>query len=103
METSVHRSHIAGGTGDEFEDREDAPTALSFTRTLMFYGHGACTEENVSACVLLQEARTMRKKYFHQKGCNYGPNIADAASYRFGADGVIKVRVGQGKSKQVRC
>ncbi|GMH47126.1 hypothetical protein TrRE_jg5961, partial [Triparma retinervis] len=91
METSVHRSHIAGGTGDEFEDREDAPTALSFTRTLMFYGHGACTEENVSACVLLQEARTMRKKYFHQKGCNYGPNIADAASYRFGADGVIKL------------
>ena len=41
--------------------RED-PTALSFTRSLMFYGHGSITEENARACVNLQEARDMRKK-----------------------------------------
>eukprot|EP00520_Triparma_pacifica_P006083 CAMPEP_0118651528 /NCGR_PEP_ID=MMETSP0785-20121206/10834_1 /TAXON_ID=91992 /ORGANISM="Bolidomonas pacifica, Strain CCMP 1866" /LENGTH=810 /DNA_ID=CAMNT_0006543987 /DNA_START=233 /DNA_END=2662 /DNA_ORIENTATION=+ len=84
LETSIHLG--SPGSSDL-----SGPTALSFTRTLMFYGHGAITEENVAACVLLQEARTLRKKYFSQKGCNYSPNVGDAKSYRFGADGLLKL------------
>jgi len=59
LETSVH---LGTASGDPSGGGTSDPTALSFTRTLMFYGHGSCTEENISACVLLQEARNMRKK-----------------------------------------
>lgn len=55
-----------GGSVHHPAPRED-PTALSFTRSLMFYGHGSITEENARACVNLQEARDMRKKYFMRK------------------------------------
>jgi len=37
--------------------------ALSFTRSLVFYGAGAVTEEHEQACRYIEEARTMRKKY----------------------------------------
>ena len=34
-----------------------APEWLSFTRSLMFHGHGTVTEENIAACVMLQVRR----------------------------------------------
>jgi AMP deaminase len=38
--------------------------ALSFTRSLIFYGEGAVTQEHVKACKNLQECRRLRQKYF---------------------------------------
>jgi AMP deaminase len=37
--------------------------ALSFTRSLVFYGTGAVTVEHEDACRFIMEARAMRKKY----------------------------------------
>lgn len=37
---------------------------LSFTRSLIFYGEGAVSEENERACRFIQEARSLRQKYF---------------------------------------
>lgn len=38
--------------------------ALSFTRSLIFYGAGAVTQENVKACKNIQQCRSLRQKYF---------------------------------------
>ncbi|GMI26708.1 hypothetical protein TeGR_g10379, partial [Tetraparma gracilis] len=48
------------------------PAELSFTRSLMFHGHGTVTDENVAACAMLQEARAFRKHYCGGKGIEGG-------------------------------
>ncbi len=81
------------GAGDA---KEDAPDSLTFTRSLIFYGHGTVTSENQSACELLQEARSLRKKYFMRKAVDSsGLDASDPGSFRFGPSGVIEV-VGSG-------
>ena len=42
--------------------------SLSFTRSLIFYGAGAITQENEMAARNIQEARLLRKKYFGGEG-----------------------------------
>jgi AMP deaminase len=67
--------------------------ALSFTRSLIFYGAGAITHEHERACVSIQEARKMRQKYCG--GCSTksdtealkDPNLV----FQFGKEGVVEL------------
>lgn len=68
---------------------------LSFTRSLVFYGAGSITKESERACAHIQDARTMRQRYFGGKGCV----VADAEllqsndlTFHLGADGVAEIR-----------
>jgi AMP deaminase len=68
--------------------------ALSFTRSLVFYGNGAITPENEVACNFIIEARDMRAKY--QKG--EGTFIVDAFDEcsehlicKMGEDGIMGI------------
>jgi len=78
--------------------------ALSFTRSLVFYGTGAVTEEHVMACQYIEEARDKRKKYFgtsqkHHDSSEDVPlqNIKQVlesnanVEYSFGAGGVVEL------------
>jgi hypothetical protein len=51
-------------TDDVWPERD----ALSFTRSLVFYGTGAITNEHVTASKFIMEARALRKKYRGGRG-----------------------------------
>ena len=51
-------------TDDIWPERD----ALSFTRSLVFYGTGAVTKEHEMACTFIMEARALRKKYVGGRG-----------------------------------
>jgi hypothetical protein len=72
---------------------EEDAAGLTFTRTLMFYGYGSVTEENVQACTLLQEGRTFRKKYIGGAGVNASLLEGGAAVGRwgFGQSGIVEL------------
>lgn len=66
---------------------------LSFTRSLIFYGEGAVTEENERACRFIEEARALRQKYFGGS-CDQvldGDLLASDATFAFGSDGVVEL------------
>jgi hypothetical protein len=42
--------------------------SLSFTRSLIFYGSGSVTPEHATAAKYVEEARSLRKKYFRGRG-----------------------------------
>jgi len=70
------------------------PTALSFTRSLIFYGEGSMTTENVLACQMIQEARKFRKKYQGERGVGKGVPCATnkkALSYKWGENSIIEI------------
>jgi len=81
--------------GISWPDRD----ALSFSRSLMFYGTGTITEENERACKFIQEARHLRNKYFG--GCGIDQNTSELLhklqqddsnlSFSFGENGVVEV------------
>lgn len=68
--------------------------ALSFTRSLVFYGTGAVTKEHEEACKYILEARQLRMKYIGHQGtqskisCNL--SYSDLR-FRFDADGIAKI------------
>ena len=67
---------------------------LSFTRSLIFYGAGTVTDENVQACQHIQEARAMRQKYFGRKGMSAGMDILKqnhGLTFAFGTNGVVEI------------
>jgi AMP deaminase len=67
---------------------------LSFTRSLIFYGAGSITAESEQACILLQEARTLRKKYHGGKGTSVSEkDLLKSAELDFmiGQDGTVEI------------
>jgi len=66
---------------------------LSFTRSLIFYGAGAVTDEHEIACKYINDARSLRQKYFGgsstltQKDLLSGPDV----SFCFSDDGVVEL------------
>jgi len=67
---------------------------LSFTRSLVFYGAGSITAESERACILIQEARLLRQKYFGGKGCfEYDSELLKRPDLAFniGNDGVAEL------------
>lgn len=82
---------------------------LSFTRSLIFYGTGAVTEEHEKACQLIEECRSLRQKYFghgactsspileqqnQSSGCFPSPSSSSSAipiKFHFGDDGVVEL------------
>ena len=69
--------------------------ALSFTRSLIFYGEGSATREHVRAAKFIREARELRAKYFGEVGVE----VKDASKLdgsvplecKIGADGVMEL------------
>jgi len=84
-------------TGDPWPERD----ALSFTRSLVFYGMGAVTDENVLACQYILEARSIRQKYYEGKGTSVLLNVGNEKDYkddrkleyRLGKEGVMEVYI----------
>ena len=66
---------------------------LSFTRSLIFYGEGAVTEENERACRLIQEARSLRQKYFGGSCDKVDGNLLQEQNFTFavGKNGVFEL------------
>ena len=67
---------------------------LSFTRSLIFYGEGAVTEENERACQFIQEARALRQKYFGGScDCIVDSSVleSDGVTFAVGNDGVVEL------------
>ncbi|GMH69643.1 hypothetical protein TrLO_g11240 [Triparma laevis f. longispina] len=81
--------------GVDEEEGNEEPKSLSFTRSLMFYGHGTVTDENFQACKYLQEARDMRKKYCQQKGVYISPTLKttplSSLTYSFSSEGILNL------------
>jgi AMP deaminase len=79
------------------EDGEAWPyrESLSFTRSLVFYGAGAITQESEKACLYIQHARKMRQKYMGGKGVSLpaGERILKNSDLTFamGNDGVAEL------------
>lgn len=75
--------------------------ALSFTRSLVFYGTGTITEEHQRACQYTIEARSMRQKYhggghtkIHddlKKYCTDSGEMKHNMTFEFGKDGVVEL------------
>ena len=70
--------------------------ALSFTRSLVFYGEGSVTDEHEIACKYIEEARCLRQKYYGGGGTKIlgGPDaLSDSQSleYGFGHKGVVEI------------
>jgi len=67
---------------------------LSFTRSIIFYGAGAATEENIKACRFIRESRDLRNYYFGGGGTDIDmdslKNIKKIA-FAFGPDGIVEV------------
>ena len=75
--------------------------ALSFTRSLVFYGTGAITSEHEKACRYIMEARGLRAKYYGEQGVRISPLLLDSSkeepvevSYRFNEDGIADLYLG---------
>lgn len=66
------------------DDKWPERDALSFTRSLVFYGTGSLTVENESACKCIMEARNIRKKYHGSRGTVIAGN--DAVDLGIGGD-----------------
>lgn len=66
---------------------------LSFTRSLIFYGADAFSQENELACRSIQEARSLRRKYHGQEGKDSQAGaLADSnVTFQFGNDGVVEL------------
>jgi hypothetical protein len=68
---------------------------LSFTRSLVFYGAGAITDESERACAHIQQSRELRQKYFGAKGCKVRSELLEDASanltFTIGANGVAEL------------
>ena len=67
---------------------------LSFTRSLVFYGAGAITQESETACLYIQHARNMRQKYFGGKAVHVAePERLGQAGleFRMGSEGVAEI------------
>ncbi len=76
--------------GEPWPAREN----LSFTRSLIFYGAGAVTEEHEEACRYIQEAQGLRQKYFG--GMSTVVNNEELLKeqclfFVFGKDGVVEL------------
>ena len=73
--------------------------ALSFTRSLVFYGSGSVTEEHEMACKYIEEARGMRRKYEGGGGTKVAIGVPDGNAllqqdnleYKFGLNGVVEL------------
>lgn len=68
--------------------------ALSFTRSLIFYGKGSITSESERACKLINECRMLRQKYFGGKGTrvkNADLLESDNLIFQFGLNGVAEI------------
>jgi len=66
---------------------------LSFTRSLIFYGAGAITEEHESACKSIQQARAFRQKYKGSGATSFNSEgLMDSnVEFRFGDDGIVEL------------
>ena len=78
------------------DDKWPERDALSFTRSLIFYGTGAITEEHELATKHIQEARAMRRKYLGGGGTKVNPEFVKLAregklKHAFGEDGVVEL------------
>lgn len=101
------------GTRDGFKTYKDPPArerpsdniwperdALSFTRSLVFYGSGAVTQEHEIACKFVMEARSTRKKYTGGRGTKVGNalDLADSEFYLRMTDGVAEILNADGQN-----
>uniref|UniRef100_A0A6U3UET0 Uncharacterized protein n=2 Tax=Ditylum brightwellii TaxID=49249 RepID=A0A6U3UET0_9STRA len=71
-----------------------ARDALSFTRSLVFYGQGSITEEHTTACQYIQKARAMREKYYgstHTNISNSDLLTSPDLQFEMGKDGVAVI------------
>jgi len=83
-------------TDDIWPERD----ALSFTRSLVFYGTGAVTQEHEMASKFIMEARAMRKKFWGGRGTrveNELDLVESEMSFRM-TDGVAEILNEDGKS-----
>ena len=71
--------------------------ALSFTRSLVFYGEGAVTDEHESACLNVIKCRKLRQKYYAGDATIENENFKEIVNgsgnltYSFGKDGIIEL------------
>lgn len=68
--------------------------ALSFTRSLVFYGNGAITPEHVVACNFIIEARDMRLKYQGGDGTVIADDFDECSEHlkcKMGEDGIMGI------------
>mmetsp|Transcript_17157 Transcript_17157/g.37212 ORF Transcript_17157/g.37212 Transcript_17157/m.37212 type:complete len:884 (+) Transcript_17157:191-2842(+) len=65
--------------------------ALSFTRSLVFYGAGSVTDEHEIACKYIEEARSLRQKYHGGGGTKGGLSDSQSVEYGFGRNGVVEI------------
>jgi len=106
VRTAFHHKTAIGGDNQEPPARERPPDgqawpqrdSLSFTRSLIFYGTGAVTEEHQQACQLIEECRSLRQKYFGRGACTSafdGPAVEgkdpQTIKFRFGDDGIMEL------------
>ena len=77
--------------------------ALSFTRSLVFYGSGSVTGEHEVACRYIEEARDMRRRYEGGGGTKVAaaPDGSallrrDNLGYKFGVNGVVELHCADG-------
>jgi hypothetical protein len=76
--------------------------ALSFTRSLVFYGTGTITGEHERACRYIMEARALRAKFYGDQGILVSSKLKQPCAengfmYKFNDDGVVDLYCGDGK------
>lgn len=108
--TPANRARSAPLPGQQQQQQQDPPArerpsegqpwpnrdALSFTRSLVFYGSGSVTEEHEMACKYIEEARGMRRKYEGGGGTKILPEgnallQQNNLAYKFGINGVVEL------------
>jgi len=82
--------------------------ALSFTRSLVFYGTGSITDEHERACKFIMEARTMRQKYHGSKKTETHFDLQrlckeETLAYQFNSDGVMQVLIDGLNNNEESC
>ena len=111
---STSDTKIRGTAAPQMIKREEPPArerppngtwpereALSFTRSLVFYGTGTVTGEHEKACRNIMEAIALRKKYFGNQGIQVNATLQtlcaeNKLNYKFNDDGVVEIFLGDG-------
>jgi AMP deaminase len=96
IDQSMWNNIASANAGDARERPVDGKwperEALSFTRSLVFYGTGAVTEEHEEACRYILEARQLRMKYIGHQGTetaiSTAQDLGSFIKYRFDQNGV---------------
>lgn len=80
--------------------------SLSFSRSLIFYGAGSVTVENVKACKNIEKCRSFRKKYFGSGSSVVQKDTLEASvdnnglAFEMGEEGVMEIYHAQDTEKK---